>query len=432
MAWVLSDELDLVGDLWADVALPAGVRHSIFFGVDSRTSIERAQSDLTFGLRDLQSDLRAGWRDERRGWTAFAGRRGRGAVDASGDAYVRYLAAGWETPGFRRYAADGARVRGRLAAGPVLAEHGVEAEAVVFGAAHGRLWRFGRRGPSVEFDLGLDGLWHDGRLLADASAGPRLAFPVAGGRRASLFAHYQRSRNPLGLGDDAWLLGFAYEEGRPPAEGAVPLPDIDGRMALAGGAGRTAGRLVLRFVSPAFLGGTRVSFLVDGNILTGDDVNELYYRYDLGLRREAGGMLVGAYFYHRSNHTLNSPNPRITSLNVLEAGIETPGWPAPAKAPRGHLRFDGSFRAGWLIDSTFGEDRRWNVRAGARLALSELAGRLVPYLLAEAETGDVSNHTLAVGAAVSPRVEIQLESREDDQWFGSDDSAVLLGVRYGL
>jgi hypothetical protein len=439
--WVLGDELDLLGDLWSDLALPLTREDSLFLAVDARTAIEKTESGLTFVVRDLEYDLRAGWRTERRGLSVFLGRRGRALVDAAGDPHAAYLAAGFESRGSRRWPQRCAsrpcglaeRMAGRVALGPVLADGGgLDADAVVFGEGHGQLFRIGRRGVTVGLDLALDALLADGRLLADASAGPRLVLPVAGGRRASFFAHYLRARNPLGVLDDAWLAGFAYEEGRSAAPSELGPPDIGGRLALGGGGERLAGELLLRFVSPAFAGGTHAVFLVDAQTLTADDVNELYYRYDLGLWHEYGGLGVGAYYYHRSNHTVDSPNDRITSTDVAEAGLETLGWHGPAQAPARRMRLDGRFRMGYLLDSSFGEDRRWHLRCGARLAFAEIARRFVPYVLAEGETGDVSNSTFAAGTTLAPHLELQLEYREDDQFFGRDQDAVLLSARYAL
>ena len=72
--------------------------------------------------------------------------------------------------------------------------------------------------------------------------------------------HYHRSSNPLGLLEDAWLFGFAYEEGSGSPPTRLGAPEIDG--AVAGGVGddREAAQFLLRVLSPEFAGGFRVVF----------------------------------------------------------------------------------------------------------------------------------------------------------------------------
>jgi hypothetical protein len=398
-----------------------------------RTAISKASSDLAFLVRDVEYDLRLGWRGAA---TAFAGRLGKTFVDAEGMAQATFVAAGYESPGYRRFA--GGRGRARidyaLAAGPVVDDRGVDASGVVLGGARLLLGRLSGGGTSLDVDLGVAGLIGDGRFLADLTAGPSVSFPVDGGRRASFFVHWERSRNPLGLQGDYWLAGLTYEEGRGapgPDRGAGAAPEIDGSTAVGAGGGRAAGQLLLRFLSPSFGPAARAVFLGDANVLTGEDVNELYYRYHVGLERPWSAAVAGAYFYHRSNHVLSEPN-EVTSVNVVELGIESPGRIGGVRAPARRVGLDGWLRAGYLLDSSFGEDVRWHARGGARLVLASNGKRFLPFLLAEIERGDADGSTFALGTSIAGRVEVQCELRQDDQYFGSDDDAVLLTARYVL
>jgi hypothetical protein len=434
LAAVSGGDLDLVGDLWVDLPLPPRSTHA-FFALDTRTVIERAHSQLTFEVRDLQYDMRLGWRERlaRLHLVGALGQRGRERVDADGQGFVQYAGLGLELP----YPERPGRPGGRIFVGGVVDEREVEADLVVQGAAHVTLARSGGGAARFGLDVEIDGLVASSRLLADVVAGPSLRFRVASDRSASFFVHRQQSRHPLGLEQDVWLAGFTYEEGpsSEPGTGGGTAPEIDGGVVAGGGAGRIAGRLALRMLSPPFARDYRAVFLVDGNVLTAEDTGELYYRYDVGLERAAARAVLGGYFHHRSNHQLAEPNAVVTSLNVLEAGVETRDHRRPAGAldPRARgLRpaLDGFARVGALLDSSFGEDTGWHVRGGARLAWSSLPLR--PFLTAAGEAGDVAGESYGVGIAPWAAIELGLEHLRDEQFFGRDRTAWLLTVRYGL
>lgn len=447
LTWVLDGELELLGDTWVDLPVEIGERDSLFLGVDARTAISRSTSDLTFEVRDLQYDLDLGWRRRcsrfgQRYLVLLAGQRGLERVDADGQAFVQYLALGAESAEFRRFP-GGHRSSGehrfdwRIVGGPVFKEREVEAQAVLRGAARLRL----ARGPwrsSFGFDLNLDGLIGDGRWQTDVAAGPRLSIPAPGDRWASFFLHYQRSRNPLGLDEDVWLLGFSYEEGIGGGAWSGRAPEVDGLIAAGGGEGRVSGELLLRLLSPDFLGEHHVVFQLDSNILTADDTGELYYLYHLGLERPVTERTrAGLYFYHRSNHQLAEPNDEVTSLNVLEIGVENNRWRlAPRVCDRvsfcSRPLIEAGLRIGYLINSSFGEDRRWHARGGLRLSVPFGEERISPYLQAELETGDVERESYAIGITLRGELSVQLEHRDDEQFFGRDQTAMLLTTRYGF
>jgi len=446
LIWDSSDELDLLGDLWIDLPFYVSDRSAVVLALDTRTAISRTASDFTFLVRDLQYDFQLGWRDYR-GWfggwpvSLFLGQRGLEAVDADGQAYVRYATFGLQSQAFRRYR-PGTVPSGLLAAsewrfslGPVLEEREVQADAVVRGRARFPLLRLARD-RTLAVDLRLDGLLDGTRLHADAAAGFSLALPDRGGRRTLFFAHYQRSRNPLGIGHSAVLLGFEYAEGEQARTNELGAPNIDGLV--AGGTGadhRLSGQLKLRVLSPQIAAKVYFIAVVDANVLTAEDTTDLFYLYHLGFERPILERFVaGAYFYHRSNHQLAEAGEVVNSINVLEAGIESRDWHRPGRrSPTGRWgQLDARARVGLLLDSTFGKETAWHLRAGLRWSSPVVASVLQPFLLAEVETGDVERRLYAVGLSPSRGLDLQLESRYDEQYFSADDRLWLINARYGF
>jgi hypothetical protein len=439
-----SSELDMLGDLWVDLPLAVSRRDALVVGLDTRSSIRRPTSNFAFEVIDLHYRLDLGFRT-RRGWfarrpaTFFLAQRGTEAVDADGQAYVRYLGFMLESEGFRHYTdelvAAGARrprVEWRASGGPVLEDREVEAEFMLRGDARVALGSRSRaKGPLFELEFKLDGLYGGGRFDADYAAGPALAMPVAGGKRAKFFLHYQVSDNPLGIGESAVLLGLEYS-----GQAGVDFvaPEIDGSLAAGGGDGREAGQLRLRFISPSFARRYRGVFYMDANVLTAEDTGELYYLFDIGVERTLGRNLAGVYFFHRSNHQLAEPNDTVTSINVLEFGYETAAWRRTGRRPvRGRWgRIDGRVAAGILLTSDFGEERRWHLRGGLRWSLPLAPRSIAPFVLAEAEAGDVERQSVAVGLSPRHDLDLQVEYRHDEHYFGQDDTAVLLLARIGF
>jgi hypothetical protein len=432
LIWVGSEQLDLLGDLWTELPFALGGAEGFRFSVDTRLAIEKSRSDFAFQVRDLQYAIEVGrgFRSSRGGLEIFpfAGQQGKEAVDADGRAWVRYAGVAFASADFRSFdSPGGVRVRWRLAAGPTLGDHEVRADAVVRG--QGRLL-LGRR---FEVEVGVDALVDGWHLDAEVAGGPRFSLPAGQDRRASLFLHYLRGSNPLLLQDDFWMLGFAYEEGESTLPWTGEPPEIDGTLTAGGGDGRAFGRLLLRMLSPSFAGGTRAVFQVDANVLTADDTDELYYNYHAGIEHPLGGWFGGAYFFHRSNHQLSEVGDRITALNVVEIGLESPGWTRPgARAGKGWALFEAFARVGYLVDSSFGEDPLWHARGGFRWSAPVRAGRPQPFVLADGEAGDVARATYALGLALSRASEVRVEYLRDDQYFGQDRTAVLLNGIVGF
>ena len=111
----------------------------------------------------------------------------------------------------------------------------------------------------------------------------------------------------------------------------------------------------------------------------------------------------------------------MTSWNVVEAGVETDAYRRGAVLGR---RLDARLRAGYLLDSSFGEDRRWHVRAGVRWT-APVPWTVLPYVEGEAEEGDVQVRQAAAGLAFSSGLELSLAWLDDPQLFGPDPTALL-------
>jgi hypothetical protein len=153
----------------------------------------------------------------------------------------------------------------------------------------------------------------------------------------------------------------------------------------------------------------------------------LYYLYHAGVEKslENTPLSAGGYFYHRSNHLVASPNDTVTSINVLEAGLETGRY--------GRLReesgLDWRLRAGYLLDSSFGEDEQWHVRGGIRYLL-HTGSRWALFLEAEGEAGDVNRSIGRIGVRHDSGPGFHLEYLDEDQFFGADKTAWLMQATY--
>lgn len=430
LAWVSHADLDLVGELGVDLPWRLGRGLDLYFGLNTQTAITKTLDDFTFQVREINYEVELGVRrfhpSGRRWWVA-AGEQGKALADVDGSAYVRYLAAGLDSKVPR-----GSGLAWNAAAGPVLRDHDVSADGWLRGALYfdspGRSRRpllgFG-------FDLEVDALIDGGNFDADIELGPHYLMDFSEGYRLSFFAHYLEGNNPLGLGLSGFLLGFDYT--RLPGAGAERLrpPDIQGLVSAGGGGGRAAGRLQLDLSFPPLpVGWLAADF--DVNALSGDDTDELYYLYRLGyeysLDRVLDGLVTGGYFFHRSNHQLSAANDTVTSLNSLEVGVETRSWRGCLDdLPLGPWgRVDWITHLGYVVSSSFGDDRPWRVYGGARWMMPWTAGRWVPLARVEISEGNAARYNFALGMAGPWGSVVQVEYLEDEQFFGADQSAVLL------
>lgn len=419
----------------AEIDFWGGNDDRVFLAVDALTAIERSLGDFTFSVRDVEVDAKVAWRrGARRGlWTVAGGRRLTEFVDADGSLGFWYLSGAWETvrwtdpvppSGF------GARVE----AGGVIDPHGLSADILAKGAARWA-WRVGR--VAVGLEASVDALIGGDAAGSDLQVGPRLDIPAGPAQGVTIYARWLRGENPMGLRLDGVLAGFEIVE-RPTAIAASPGAAELGGLVGAGvtDRGRGSSRLLLRASSPRFLGALRVAAEVDANALDSEESGDLWYRYMVLASHPLGPGRMEAGFYHRSNHVLSGPNPvGVTSVNVLEVGHDSTNWDrVPDESDSRWGRLDWRARGGWIVASSFGEDRRWSLRGGARWALRRPSWGWAPFATVEVEEGDASSRRIAAGCVrIEGGWEIRAEWARDDQWFRADRSALVLGVvaRYG-
>jgi hypothetical protein len=390
------------------------------------TAIEKATDNFTFLVDQVSYDAAFGARRPLEGRGAievFAAEQGVNLVDAAGRARVRVLGCAWESYGYR----GGFGPFGwseRIAVAGVVEHHGVAAVATASGEV--RYLESISKTRRVGFGAvaTFDALFGDDAGV-DVTVGPRVEFDLTGDRRMGVFVSWLHGGNPLGLSTDGLLAGFDFAQGLHADGGRVTPPEISGLAAAgAGSGGRGVARLDLRVATPPFLGGTVAEVEVDGNVLTASDVNDLFYLYDVGVAHPFAGWRAGGWFHHRSNHALDSDNPEVTSLNALEGGVESAGWNrAEPSQPLGRFGdLDAQLRAGWLIDSAFGEDTAWHARGGARWA-SPLLGAARIYLFAQLERGDVSASAYAAGLLLPRGWDVKVEFRHDEQLYSAKQRA---------
>jgi hypothetical protein len=232
LAWIFSDDLDLIGSMSAEVPFADAGGWRVYAGARADTAIAKA-SDFTFQVEAVS--YTAGFGARRRlapghGAIEFSVfERGRQNVDAPGRARVRAAGTAWSSDGWD----DGfgpAGFSGRVAVGAVFEEDGVDGVATSEGGVR---WirRFGRsQAQAFGFDLTWDALLGDDSGV-DLLAGPRLDFDLGGGRRFGLYARYLESGNPLGLDADGLLVGFDFGQGVLTSGGRPTPPELAGLVA---------------------------------------------------------------------------------------------------------------------------------------------------------------------------------------------------------
>lgn len=429
LAWIASDRLDLVGSVAAELPLAQAGPWRIFTSLGAVTAIEKATSNFTFLVDHVSYDATIGARrplGDRGAIEVFAGERGVALVDANGSLRVRLAGVAWESSDHHRaFGPFGWSGRASLAA--VLTDRNVAAGAVAAGSVR----YLGRIASRPHLALGADAtvdalIGEDGGV--DYSAGPRMEFDLSGDRRFALFARWLHGGSPLGLGTDGVIAGFDFANGLHPDGPRSTPPEISGLAAAGGGEDRRAlARLTLRVATPPFLSGTYAEVEVDGNLLTGDDLDDLFYLYDVGVAHPFSTWRAGVWFHHRSNHVASGVNPTVTSIDVLEAGVGTEGWNrAEPSGWNGRLgSLDAMLRGGWLIDSAFGKAVDWHARAGMRWSSRQL-GPVRLYVAAEAERGDVAASAYGAGALLPRGWDVRFEARHDEQLYSVDRRAKLL------
>jgi len=425
LGWIFSNDLDLLGGLWVDIPRPltrGGT--SIYLALETTTAIRRAQS-FTFDVRDLEYVGELGLRAPRAHVvvSGFVQQWGKEYADNPGEPFARSLGLGLETPGYhRRERNEG--VEGRAKLGAVVGHRALDAAGVFDGDLRYAFSGSSRVGVSLE--ARVQALAGSGSSSADFELGPRLDLFLAPERRASFFLHYYRGGTPLGLETSGFILGYDDSEG--PGLGGGSAPDVRGIVAAGVGEAGGMGRLVLSFLSPPF---TRAPLWVRGdfdlNVLTAEDSGDLYYVYRIGVETSQGGATEGVYFHHRSNHAL-ARHGTVTSIDVLEAGISTPGWSQPQeiREPGRFGALDAAVRVGVLLETSFGKSGRPHAAAGIRWILPvDPQARFLPYALVEVEDGQVGSRLYGIGALQRGGLDLRLEYLSDEQLQNPDEALVL-------
>jgi hypothetical protein len=420
LSWVTASGAEVLGELGTHLPFRVAERWRLFLDLDTQTVLQKSIGDFTFAVDRLTyvTNLGADRRlDSGRRLFFFVGQRGVDLVDRDGSAFVRYVAGGT-----RSLADRGEGLWWTVGLGAVVEERNVSADAWLRGALaiDFASWK----GFGIDFEI--DGLFDGSSFDADVRVGPHYLWRFDNRNQYSVYLHYLRSRNPLGVGVDSGLVGFSITQ-LPGGEGSrLKPPNVSGNVAVGTGGGRTAGRLALLFSSPQF-GGGWISVDVDANVLTGEDADNLFYFYHIGYERPVATFLVGAYFYHRSNHQLDD-NPTVTSINVIDVGMETAGWSKLAIETEtgGWGRLDGMVRLGGFLTSSFGETRSWHALGAMRWVGPWRWGPFRPLIGIEIEDGDVGRQVYSIGVEGVLGLGLDVQYVQDDQWFGIDDTAVLL------
>jgi hypothetical protein len=437
ISWVFGGDVDLLGDLWVNLPFAVDDDKAVFFSLDTRTVISLADSGFKFLVHELDYDAQVGLRIGRvdRGRIlVLVGQQGQEWVDADRGAYVRYAGFGWENRAFGREDRIH-RWTWHVEGGPTLMNEGVESDLYLRGEVHYRRYPRG-------FDWGID-LTYDGLIVfsdfdhgAEIRVGPRFGFTLAGNRRADLFVHWLSGNHPLGVDLDAALVGLDLSQAFLGEPSAAEPPAVGGMVEAGGGDGRPAGRLMLRFLTPSFAKRWRGSLEFDANVLGGEDVDELYYFYHLGVERTVGaaGSLAGAYYRHRSSHTIGADNDSVPSFDSLEAGYESARWDRPPEtegAP-GWGRLDWRLRAGYLLNADFGGSADWQAFAGARWVSPWPRRRFHPFVSGLVERGDAERDAFAAGVFHASGAGLKVEYRRDDAYLGEDETAWLGLLGFGF
>lgn len=427
IAWIFSDDLDLVGDLWADVPFFASPGGAGFVAVETRTAIRKATS-LTFDVRDLTYSLEAGARRRVSPHLRVSGAVGQSGLertDAAGSARVRYVGAGIEVEAVP-LGAGRSRLDASLVIGGVVEERNVDAD-VMARARIGWSARRERVGLGLEARMNALALGDDAGV--DLEAGPRLDVVLEGGPVASFRIHYLRARSALGLRTRGPMVGFEYaSRARRPRRWSPP--DVRGLWSVGGGDdGRAAARFELGVLSPAFARRRmRVAGDVDLELLTSDGTDDLFYVYRAALEAEAWRGVVGASFRHRSNHRRAESGAAVTSMNVVEVGWESPGFRRrPSASAGGRLgSLDGGVRVGVLLDTSFGSSGDPHAWAAIRYGLPRFGGRVLPFVALEAEEGGARRRAYEIGLALPGDVEIRAGYRSDEQLYAADRTSIVV------
>lgn len=437
--WLSSESLRYLARIHFDFPFFVAQQKGIYVRGSLSSSISRIESAkiFRFQVEDVDYLFEAGTRDylsSRVAVAAFVGQQGSENLDRPGSAWVRYVGLGAQSATFPR-PGGGSRLDWNLNIGGVFQRQGIGGDWVARGDV---LWDALRlRRSAVGADMSFDSLIFSRAWHSDWWLGPRWSFDLANGIRASLFAHYLHSGNPLGVGASGVQIGLNYAEGAysGPREGT--FPDVRGVLAAGFGKHRSPGTFDLQADFPPFLIKSRnaLSFVdVDAETYVGSGPDNVLYKLTGGLEVELTPAIVaGGYLRHRSYHLL-AQNGSSRDINLLQTGLRSRGWDFSDRAP-GHLlasppaRWPGaiawSLGAAYVLSSSLVEEPRWIGDAGFRWDGPAARG-CHPYLLASTDAGEVSQARAAVGLILPTDMTLSAEYRRDTLLRGQKDQLVLV------
>lgn len=442
-----ADTLDFLAQIHFDfpflVARQKGayVRGSLSSSISSIQGGISSQS-LSFRVEDIDYLFEAGARDylsSRIAVAAFLGQQGSENLDRPGSAWIRYAGLGAQSASFPRPGGD-STFDWNLELGAVLDETGLSKDAdwtlrgdVLWDALLLERSRLG-------LDLSFDSLVLSGDWRSDWRAGPRWSFDLSNGIRASLFAQYIHSRNPLGVGADGVQIGLNYSEGAYRAGGrSSSLPDVRGTLALGAGVDRYPSLFDVEAVMPPFTvwgRPSRVYVDLETNSLVGKGNDSFHFRTESGMDVSFTPSIVGGVsFEHRSYHRLAKETSNVSELNLLRAGVRSPGWEFSDRSPgrlipdarsRRPFRLEWLAQAEYLLSSTLRGNGGWLGHAGVRLDLPSPGVGFTPFVLADVERGAADTLRAGVGLTLPVDMTVSAEYRMEDQLRTRDKSETLL------
>ncbi len=436
IAYLTGDDLNLFGSFLFDFPFLVRNEKSAYLNLRLSSTLSK-EEDFSFKAYDTDYQITAGARDyftRKIIISAFISQQGTERADAAGSPYIRFVGFAMESSDYREFRSE----RGLYwysEIGAIFEKREVDAEIIFKGDV--RYNYFVRNNISYGLDFKIDSLLDDFNTFNDWFLGPRISFCSDCSHAPSIYIYYVNSNNPLGINDDGFLLGLDYRNKKKTKEFKRIFPDISGHLSAGAGEGREATHFGMKLRSPSLSQQKTVwaSLEVDQNILTGSDTGELYYVLNGGPEYPWKNLISGAYFYHRSNHQLAEPNDRITSRNILEAGISTRGWNRKeisdglgihAGSWKHPALFNFLLRGGYLLNSTFEETRRWSIRSGARIDFPIKKSRFSPFLSALWEGGEVSRKEFHLGMRTPLDLDLAIIYRKDEQYYGKDKELFLL------
>lgn len=438
IGYLSGDDLNLVGSLLFDFPFLVRNEKSAYMNLHLSSSLSK-EENFSFDVFDTDYQISFGARDyftRKIIISAFISQQGTERADAEGSPYIRFVGFSLESSDYRDFSADlGLYWYSEI--GAIFNKREVDADITFKGDVR---WNYlVTENVSYGLDFKFDSLIDDFDGSHDWYLGPRLSFCPDCSHAPSIYLYYLNGGNPLGMNDDGVLLGFDYRDKKKANGFKKTLPDIDGCIAAGAGDGREAFHFGLKLRSPNLSSQKRIraAFEVDQHMLTDSDTGELYYFLVGGLEYPWKDLVPGAYLYHRSNHQLAEFNNRVHSRNIIEFGVSSKGWQRKevsqgigihVSSRKNPALLNFSLRGGYLLDSSYGETKRWNIRSGARLDFPLREASFSPFLAAIWEGGEVSRKEFHLGMRTPLDLDLSLVYKKDEQYYGKNKDLFLFEI----